>query len=135
MRARQVWLPGTLLLLLAGGDYGAPVLAAATGWPLDWADYILQGARTAALWALVVALLPRSLLLPPGAAICIWGAWEALQRPACAIAQMLHPVPLQPADTRTLCQLHSGVDFYALGVAAVAVLAVLMAAWATADQK
>lgn len=135
MRAADCWLPGALLLLLAGGDYGAPVLAALSGWPMDWCDYMLQGARTAGLWALVVALVPRSLVLPPGAAVCVWGAWEALQRPACAVAQMLHPVPLRPDDTRSLCELHSGVDLYALGIAAIAVLAVLVAAWATADDK
>lgn len=126
---RGAWVPGALLLLLAASEYGSPVLHAATGWPLDWCDYILSGAGTAGLWAAVVALVPRTLVLPPGAAVCVWGAFEALQRPACAVAQMLRPVPLD--SQRTLCELHTGVDLYAFGVAALSVLASLLAAWAS----
>lgn len=124
---RSAWMPGCLLLILAGGEYGGPVLSDLTGWPVEWCDYILSGAATAALWALAGAHLPRTLLMPPGAAVCVWGAFEALQRPACAVAQMLDPVPLD--GLTTLCQAHTGVDLYALGVAGLSVLAALLAGW------
>lgn len=133
MRHRTIWLPGLLLIILAASEYGTPVLHAATGWGLDWCDYILAGAGTAALWSMVVALVPRTLVLPPGAAVCVWGAFEALQRPACAVAQLLRPLPLD--GQRTLCELHTGVNLYAFGIAALSVLAVLLAAWAHSDRR
>lgn len=130
---RTIWLPGGLLLLLAASEYGSPVLHQATGWPLAWCDYILQGAGMAVLWSLVVALVPRTIVLPPGVAACIMGAFEALQRPVCAVAQMLDPVDL--SDGRTLCQAHTGMDLYALGIASLSVLAVLLAVWASDGRR
>lgn len=132
MSHRTTWLPGLLLLILAASEYGSPVLHAATGWGLDWCDYILAGCGTAALWSIVVALVPRTLVLPPGVAVCVWGAFEALQRPTCAVAQLLRPLPLD--GQRSLCELHTGWDMYAFGLAALCVVAALLASWA-ADSR
>lgn len=130
---RQHAVPGALLLILAGSQYGDTALAALTGWPLDWCYALLQAAGQTALWAMVAALVPRGIALVPGAAVCILGAFEGAQRAACIVAQMLRPVELS-ADTN-LCEAHTGVALYAWGLAALSVTAVIIAAWATAHDK
>lgn len=126
-------VPAVLLLVYAGGHYGDAALAALTGWPIEWAYALCQSAAQAALWVLVAALVPRGALLLPGALVCVMGAADALLRCGCIVAQMLRPAAL--ASGGNLCDAHSGVNLYAWGLASLSVLAVLIAAWATAHDN
>lgn len=127
------WVPGLLLITLGAGHYGDEAMASATGWPIEWAYAICQAGAQAVLWVLVVALVPRTLLLIPGVIICTVGAAESLMRAGGLVLQQLAPIAVP--DGANLLDARTGLDLYAWGLAMLSVCASTLAAWATAEKQ
>lgn len=122
-----------LLLIAAGGmHYSDWLIAALTGWPIDLAYGIGQAGGEVLLWAvagaLAAAVLPSRTERVLGTLITGYGAAESLLRASCLAWQAAEPVAI--AAGQTVCEAHTGLDIYALGLAVLAVLASLLGAWA-----
>lgn len=85
-----------------------------------WA-YVLSGVEAAALWCALGVVCTHALVR----AVCLWGVFEAAQRPVCRLAfPMDKPPPLQPGQS--LCDAALGVPMSAVSVAAALALAALV---------
>jgi hypothetical protein len=95
---------GVALLLLFGlANYGPELVGWAAGQSAKAWDYVLQGAQSAALWALLASMVPHIL----ARASCALGAFEAMQRPVC---RLMFPMDAPPqTGGPNLCEAAIGV--------------------------
>ena len=123
-----------LLALLIGAVYFAPAhIAGWAHWSLPAVEYSGYGIESTALWAILgfvcryferLSVAERHAM----AAVCAWGAFEAIQRPVCrAMFDLSHKVALP--DGMTMCEAAFGLPIGWLGfVVAGAVIARLSGA-------
>lgn len=111
-------LAALLLALIAATHYGYPILASHYANPEEASRvwfYVLRGLEGTALFVLVGLLARRSLVW----LVCIWGAVEEGQTAACQLA-----IGIETAPTHALFEGICGHGYYAVGLAAIAILAV-----------
>ena len=121
-------MPGLLLLLLAITEAGDLPLTEWLGWAPADAYQVTQAVGRIGMWAVLAAWAPRALRWP-AVAVCIWGAWEAVQRAACYSAWLIWPRDVP--DGVTLCQAYTGLDLYRWSLAGLCILGALIGGWAS----
>lgn len=127
------------LLLIAAGvmHYSDWLIAGLSGWPIDLAYGIGQAGGEVLLWAvagaLAAAVLPSRTERALGWLITWYGAAESLLRVSCLAWQAVDPVEI--VGEQTICEAHTGLNVYAIGLAVLAVLASLLGAWASASDN
>ena len=115
-----------LLLLVAALAHLTPAALSAYlgGTEAAW-QYACYGVEATALWLCVAHSLRGGFRLP-GAAVCAYGVFESVQRPACRLLLPMDRAPNLP-DGVNLCDA-AGVSMTVLSPIAIALVATVVAA-------
>lgn len=119
-----------LLAVAVGAAFLPELMPYLTGGSVAAWAYVMGGIEAWALWVVVgllVASTPaRQHAITTARCICGWGAFEAIQRPACRLAYPMDRAPPRPADGSNLCDMATGLPMSWVSVVAALALASLV---------